>query len=150
RLARCPLDVAIEPSSLRLPHEPWSALWPILVHVVRNAVDHGLERSDERRASGKPDRARLSLSASEQGGGVTIVIADDGRGIDWERLREVARARDLPASTHDDLVAAMLSDGVSTRAAASETSGRGVGLAAVRQLVASLGGTMIVESAPGQ
>jgi two-component system chemotaxis sensor kinase CheA len=118
--------------------------------VVRNAVDHGIESAGERQASGKPHRARLILSAEERPGAVILSIADDGRGIDWGALARSAAARGLPAVNPDDLVEAMFADGISTRQEVSDTSGRGVGLAAVRQVVTELGGHLRVFSEPGQ
>ena len=146
RLGRCPVDATVEGSPLRLPHQPWSRLWPVLVHVVRNAVDHGLETAEERAAAGKPAAALLRLSVAERAGGLVIAIADDGRGVDWDGVGRHAAALGLAAATHEDLVAALFADGVTTRESATATSGRGVGLAAVWHVVSALGGTIAVES----
>jgi two-component system chemotaxis sensor kinase CheA len=150
RLGKCKLTVDLGATNLRLPHEPWNRVWPCLGHVVRNAVDHGLETEAERVSAGKPAAARLTLTAHETGDAVVIVVADDGRGVDWDGLRRKAASLALPSATRDDLVAAMFADGVTTREAATYTSGRGVGLAAVRQLVESLGGAISVDSEPGR
>ncbi|HYU16260.1 MAG TPA: Hpt domain-containing protein, partial [Candidatus Acidoferrum sp.] len=131
RLGKCSVTVDFEDTRLRLPREPWSRVWPHLGHLVRNAVDHGIETEAERLAGGKPAAARLTLSTSQSAAGVSIVIADDGRGIDWDRLQVEAESHGLPCRTRADLVAAMFRDGVTTRDMASEISGRGVGLAAV-------------------
>ena len=77
-------------------------LFASLVHLVRNAIDHGFETRAERAASGKQE-AVLSLRASVEDGEAVITIQDDGRGVDWERVRERARARGLPASSMSDL-----------------------------------------------
>ncbi|MEO8553944.1 MAG: ATP-binding protein, partial [Kofleriaceae bacterium] len=78
-----------------------------------------------------------------------ITLADDGRGIDWEAIRAKAEREGLPTATREDLIAALFADGLSTRDQASEVSGRGVGLGALRAAVAALGGTVDVASTPG-
>jgi two-component system chemotaxis sensor kinase CheA len=113
---------------------------------VRNALDHGIEPADQRRAAGKPEAGRIALRAHVVDGLVTIEIADDGRGIDWDGVRVKARAADLPADTHEDLVRALFTDGVSTASTVSETSGRGVGLAAVLAAVIEAHGRVEVHS----
>ena len=90
--------------------------------------------------------AVLSLRASVEGGEAVIAIQDDGRGIDWDRVRERARVRGLPTRSTADLAAALFSDEFSTRDEATSTSGRGVGLAAVRAEVTRLSGRVLVES----
>jgi two-component system chemotaxis sensor kinase CheA len=79
-----------------------------------------------------------------------ICVSDDGAGIQWEKLRARAASMGLPHATHDDLVGALFADGVSTRAEVTETSGRGVGMAAVREVTLARGGTLEVHSTPGQ
>jgi two-component system chemotaxis sensor kinase CheA len=150
RLGRCPFDLEFGDTCLRLPREPWRHLWPALVHLVRNSVEHGLETPAERAAAGKSTRARLTLTAAEFGEAVVITIGDDGKGVDWENLRERAAGLGLPNGTRPDLVHFMFRDGVSTRDSVSETSGRGVGLAVVHQEVERLGGKISVESNPGR
>ena len=135
---------------LRLPPRgPWAALWSSLVHVVRNAVDHGIESSEERIAQGKPAAGSLELSARHEGGRAVIEIRDDGRGVQWPRVAARAEAMGLPNSTRQDLVEALFTDGLSTRDRVTELSGRGVGLSAVWFSVQRLGGTVRVESEPG-
>ncbi len=117
--------------------------------MVRNVVDHGLETPEEPPAAGKAPRASLELRAGRKGREFRIEIQDDGRGIDWPRVRERAILRDLPAEAHEDLVRALFARSVSTRETVSETSGRGVGLNAVLQEVERLGGSIDVVSVPG-
>jgi predicted ATPase/GAF domain-containing protein/HPt (histidine-containing phosphotransfer) domain-containing protein len=123
-------------------------LFASLVHLIRNAIDHGLETDAERVASGKKD-AVLSLRASVENGEAVIAIQDDGRGVDWERVRERARARGLPAGSTSDLVAALFSEAFTTRDEVSQISGRGIGLAAVQAELARMSGRAHVESEPG-
>jgi len=113
----------------------------ILVHLLRNAVSHGIEPPAEREAAGKPDEGRIVISAAEREHRVAIVCGDDGRGVPAEVL---ARAR--AAGSLADLLAA---PGFSTAEEVTELSGRGVGLDAVKRHVESLGGTLVIESTPG-
>jgi two-component system chemotaxis sensor kinase CheA len=149
RLERGEPEVVVESDGVRLPHERFAAFWGAAVHVVRNAVDHGFEAPAERLAAGKPP-PRLTLACRRVAGALQLTIADDGRGVPWEALAVKARARGLPAETRAQLVDVLCADGLSSRDQATETSGRGVGMAAVRQAVEALGGTLGVESSPGQ
>jgi predicted ATPase/GAF domain-containing protein/HPt (histidine-containing phosphotransfer) domain-containing protein len=124
-------------------------LFASLVHLIRNAIDHGLETRAERVASGKQD-AVLSLRASVEHGEAVIAIQDDGRGVDWDRVRERARARGLPASSTSELAAALFSDEFSTRDEVTTISGRGVGLAAVQAELTRMSGRAHVESELGR
>jgi two-component system, chemotaxis family, sensor kinase CheA len=144
-------DVTIEPSTLRLPPAPFAEFWAALAHVVRNAADHGFETTEERAAAGKSPTNRVSLRGVELGDrGFVISVSDDGRGINWVKLAEKAAAAGLPTATRADLEQALYADSISTRDRVSETSGRGVGLGAVRAVVSSLGGSIDVESTAGQ
>jgi len=144
-------EVTIEAAELRVSTEAFADFWAALAHVVRNAVDHGFQTAEERVAAGKSPRNRLWLKAAARGdGGFVVSIGDDGRGIDWRKLADKAGAAGLPAATRSELEEALYADAISTRDQASETSGRGVGLGAVRSVVTALGGSVEVESTPGQ
>jgi two-component system chemotaxis sensor kinase CheA len=121
-----------------------------LLHLVRNAVSHGLERPDERKAAGKPPEGRLTLRAMTTGENVTIEIADDGRGIDEERVAERARATGLlaPGIRLGDarLLEVICYPGFSTRAEADRESGRGVGMDVVKSTVEALTGTLSLST----
>src|SRR5687768_2714776 len=125
-----------------------------LLHLIRNAITHGLESPAERAAAGKPEEGCLTLRASTAGDLVVIEVEDDGRGIDAGLV--AARARALGRAVEDDaLDAATLLDlicspGISTREEADRASGRGVGMAVVRNAVYALGGTMMVETEQGR
>jgi two-component system chemotaxis sensor kinase CheA len=121
-----------------------------MVHAVRNAVDHGLEAPAKRTELGKPARPKLSFVATRSRGRLLISMTDDGAGIAWEAVRAKAKSRGLPAETQADLEKALFSDGFSTAAQTTETSGRGVGMAALRDSVIALGGMMEIESRPGE
>jgi ligand-binding sensor domain-containing protein/HPt (histidine-containing phosphotransfer) domain-containing protein len=150
RLKDLEIDVQVLADDLRLDPERWNPLWSTLVHLVRNAVDHGLETAEERASAGKPVRAMLRLEARRRDGGLRLEIEDDGHGIDWEALRRLCRKRGLPNETRAELFEVLLRPDVSSREQVTETSGRGVGLAAVAASVSELGGTLAVESEPGR
>jgi len=149
RLGKPDVAVEIADHGVRLDPAKLRPFWAALSHVIRNAIDHGIESRAERIAAGKPAHGELQLVTRTDGNTVVIEVSDDGRGIDWEAVRAAARAAGLKHATHDDLVAAMFSDGLTTRSAVSETSGRGVGLAALREAYMRLRGTVEVTSEPG-
>ncbi len=142
--------VDIEAGRVRLDAEHWGAFWGSFVHVVRNAVDHGLETREERLAAGKGAEGRVVLRTLRTEDALHIEIEDDGRGVNWDRLAQKAALLGLPASTHEDRVRAMFSDGVSTRDEASELSGRGVGAGAVLRECEGRGGSVVVRSELGK
>ena len=144
------LEPVIEDNGLRLCPQIWSPVWTSLAHVVRNAVDHGLEASDVRVAAGKPATGTLVFRTRLANGRLMIEIQDDGRGIAWTEVAAKARAAGLPHATREDLVEALFTDGVSTKTEVSELSGRGVGMAAVREVCRALGGNVEIESEPGK
>jgi signal transduction histidine kinase len=150
RLERPPLLIDVTADDIRLDSTVWAKLWSALVHAVRNAVDHGVELPEERVASGKPRQGRLGFAAHRSGDGFRLTIRDDGRGVDWAGVRRMCQERGWPSSSRADLVAALLAPGFSTRAQVTENSGRGVGLSALAEVVRELGGTLQLESEPGQ
>ena len=124
-----------------------------LVHLVRNAIDHGLELPAERRAAGKDETGTLSLSAAHQGATIVIEIEDDGKGLDRDRILRKAAERGIamPDNPTDaqvwDLVFA---PGFSTADQLTDLSGRGVGMDVVRKNIAALGGQVEIRSRAGQ
>jgi two-component system chemotaxis sensor kinase CheA len=129
-------------------------LYEPLLHLVRNALDHGVEA--ERRAAGKSDRATLSVRARVEGDEVEVEVRDDGRGMDPAHLREVARTRGLgdrialDGLSDQAALELIFTPGFSTASSVSSVSGRGVGMDAVREAVTALGGRIAIDSAPGQ
>jgi two-component system, chemotaxis family, sensor kinase CheA len=150
RLGKDDLVIEQDGGNVRLPVEPWAEFWGAFVHVVRNAVDHGLESSRERKEAGKQGPAKLRFVCRVQDSECQIELSDNGHGVAWERIREKAQGLGLPHATREQLVAAMFTDGLSTREQASDTSGRGVGMSAVREACSTLGGRIEVISEPGQ
>jgi two-component system, chemotaxis family, sensor kinase CheA len=124
-----------------------------LTHLLRNAVDHGLESPEARIAAGKNPVGTVSLAATQRGGKVVIEISDDGRGLDRERIlaRAAERGRVLPADAPDHEVWQLLFEaGFSTAQQVTEVSGRGVGMDVVRRNILSLGGAVEMLSRPGR
>jgi two-component system chemotaxis sensor kinase CheA len=150
RLGKPKPRVLLEHNDVRALPGRLASFWSVLGHVLNNAADHGIEGEVERKAVGKASRALVRLSTRLAGDQLIVEVSDDGRGIDWERVRSQAERRGLPAHGERELMNALLSDGFSLKSDVSETSGRGVGLSAVRSAVATLGGRIEVESRPGE
>jgi two-component system chemotaxis sensor kinase CheA len=150
RLGKAPVTVHVDGAGLRLDARRWSPLWSALVHSVSNAVDHGIEAPETRVALGKPAAGTLWLSAAIDGAEIVIEVRDDGSGVDWRAIEGRAIAKGLPHATRVDLVSAMFAEGVSTKDHATTTSGRGVGLAALRAATVALGGSIDVRSDAGK
>ncbi len=126
-----------------------------LVHLVRNALDHGIESPADRRAAGKPEKGRIELSASRDRNFVIIEISDDGRGIDYERIIEKGAERRYndesgKTLTDDELCSILTTPGFSTSEKVGRYSGRGMGMDIVKKKVDSFGGSMIVRSERGK
>ena len=131
------------------------ALGDPLVHLVRNALDHGLETPAEREAAGKPASGTVRISARHAGGNVVITVADDGRGVDPHAVAAKAvRAGLITADQAETIdmaraIELLFTPGFSTREQADDVSGRGVGMDAVRAKVRELGGEVLLTSEPG-
>lgn len=132
------------------------ALADPLVHLVRNAVDHGIELPEERVKAGKPRVGKIILAAEQEGDHILLSIADDGRGMDPEKLKRKAIEKGLI----DEMTAAQMSDkeafelimapGFSTAEVVSDISGRGVGMDVVKSMITRLNGSIEIDSVPGQ
>ncbi|HUL96995.1 MAG TPA: chemotaxis protein CheW [Usitatibacter sp.] len=123
-----------------------------LTHVVRNAIDHGIEPPDERVKAGKPESGTVGMRATHRGGSVIIEVTDDGRGLDRERI--IAKARELNMPVADswsdaELWSLIFEAGFTTAKEVTSLSGRGVGMDVVRRNIASLGGSVSVSSVKG-
>lgn len=150
-----PVDLVIEGRDVRIDKSMIDLLADPLMHIVRNALDHGIESADKRAAAGKPARARLLLAAAERTHGVHITIADDGRGLDKGRILVKAVERGLvqPAEatgfTDKEVYALIFRPGFSTADVVTDISGRGVGLDVVATALQRGGGICEVETEPG-
>ena len=129
------------------------ALVDPLLHVLRNAVDHGIEAPQERERAGKPAEGLLRIAFSREGDSVLVQVSDDGRGFDLDRIRSVAHARGLLAEdeerTDRELLQLSVRPGFSTRETATQISGRGVGMDVVQRAVLDLKGSMDIASEDG-
>ena len=125
-----------------------------LTHMIRNSLDHGLETPEERVAAGKPDEGTIRLSAEHRGGRIIIEIIDDGRGINREKVLELAKEKSVIAQdavlSDDEIDNLIFAPGFSTASEVTDLSGRGVGMDVVRRNIQSLGGRVSVQSHPGQ
>jgi chemosensory pili system protein ChpA (sensor histidine kinase/response regulator) len=125
-----------------------------LLHLLRNAVDHGIELPEDRVAVGKPAEGRIELNFSRQGSGIVVTIRDDGKGLNYEAIRAKAIDRLLIDAdqqlTNTELARLILLPGFSTRDEVSEISGRGVGMDVVATRLANIKGTVELSSEPGQ
>jgi chemosensory pili system protein ChpA (sensor histidine kinase/response regulator) len=125
-----------------------------LMHILRNAVDHGIETPTERRQLGKPPVGRIELSVLREGNAIAIRCQDDGAGLDLAAIRHTALERGLINAdqilTDDELVRLILLPGFSTRSAATQTSGRGIGMDMVYSRLLELKGSLRIQTRPGQ
>ena len=125
-----------------------------LTHMIRNAVDHGLESAEERIAAGKPAKGTIRLSAEQKGARIIVRVADDGRGINRERVRAKAVERGIIAAdaqlSDEEIDGLICAPGFSTAESISNISGRGVGMDVVRSNVETLGGRLEIHSVPGE
>jgi two-component system chemotaxis sensor kinase CheA len=125
-----------------------------LLHLVRNAVDHGLESPEARAAAGKPSVGKLRIVARPRGGSVVVEVSDDGRGLNREKILKRAIERGLVASdavlTDEQIYALISSAGFSTAETVTDLSGRGVGLDVVKRNIAEMGGDLTIRSEPGR
>jgi two-component system chemotaxis sensor kinase CheA len=131
------------------------ALADPLVHLVRNSVDHGIEMPEERKAAGKPTMGTVKLSASQEGDHILLSIIDDGKGMDPDKLKEIAISRgvmdvDAAARMSDvDAFNLIFAPGFSTKTEISEVSGRGVGMDVVKTKINQLNGSISIDSRLG-
>ncbi len=123
-----------------------------LTHLVRNSVDHGIEMPEKRRASGKNETGKLTLSAAHQGGNIVIEVNDDGGGLNREKILAKARQQGLPVSdamTDGEVWQLIFAPGFSTADVVTDVSGRGVGMDVVKRNITAMGGNVEIHSIPG-
>jgi two-component system chemotaxis sensor kinase CheA len=145
------VDLLIQGGDVELDRSVLEGLKDPLGHLVRNAVDHGIEPPDERVRSGKPGRGRVTVSASLRGSHVEVVVEDDGKGLDREAIRRQARKQGIPEPPDDrDLTSLIFLAGFSTASIVTNISGRGVGLDVVKNRLEALHGTIDVATAIGK
>lgn len=143
----------IEGSDTELDKQVLEQIKDPLIHMLRNALDHGIEPPDEREAAGKPRSGKITLRAGQQGPSVIVQVSDDGAGLDLPALRQALARRSYPdaeALTEAELRELIFSAGVSTSPLITDISGRGIGLSVVRRNVEALQGRVEVEHQRGQ
>jgi two-component system chemotaxis sensor kinase CheA len=150
------VELKIEGEKTELDKRMIDELSDPLIHLVRNCFDHGLEPPDKRVAAGKPRAGVVTLQAMHRGNSVVIVVGDDGRGIDLERVRAKAVSRGLVSEsearrmTERQLIPFIWHPGFSTAEAVTDISGRGVGMDIVKSRIEGLSGSVEVRSEPGR
>ena len=126
-----------------------------MIHIIRNAVDHGIEDANERQKRGKPETGTLKMEAYHEGNYVVIEISDDGRGIDLEKIKDTAvnkgfvSQEELEQMDSQQILALIMKPGFSTAEEVTHTSGRGVGMDVVKDHIEKLSGTIDIHSTPG-
>ena len=155
RLVGKQIDFVVDGKGIELDRSMLDEIGDSIVHLLRNAIDHGIEAPDARAAAGKPPTGRLVLSAARDRSAVVIKVSDDGKGIDRDRVLARAKRDGLVDAnrtdlTEDELLRLLARPGFSTVDKVTDLSGRGVGVDAVYTRVRALGGAMDIRSVPGQ
>jgi two-component system, chemotaxis family, sensor kinase CheA len=155
RMAGRSVRLVVEGSDIELDRAILDELSDPLLHLVRNAIDHGIEPPDERERLGKPSQGEIRITAERERTSVRIRVQDDGRGIARAHVATLAQARGLampasvPAMTDEDVLRILIQPGFSTAAAVTELSGRGVGMDVVANRIRALGGALTLRTREG-
>jgi two-component system chemotaxis sensor kinase CheA len=150
------IDLITEGADTELDRQLIEVIRDPLTHLIRNCADHGIERPEERLAKGKPEMGEIRVSAAHEAGQITIDIADDGKGLDSERIKQkiisqgLATEADVKAMSPDEINRFIFEPGFSTAAVVSNVSGRGVGMDVVRSNIEGIGGSVSLSSTPGK
>jgi chemotaxis protein histidine kinase CheA len=148
-----PVHFVIEGESQSLDAGTIQALEPALLHLLRNAYDHGLESVEDRSKTTKPREATIKLSLKQQGSAYHLALADDGKGMDRQKIALIAESKGLPlrqTETNDNLLQVICQPGFSSQSEVSAFSGRGVGMDVVKHQIQQLGGTFQLETTLGE
>jgi two-component system chemotaxis sensor kinase CheA len=149
RMGKSDVAVAIAPHDLRFNTDRFAPFWSAFIHVLRNAVDHGIEDRELRRTRGKPVQALIKVSTTVEQDRFVVTVEDDGPGVDWEALRVKAGQLGIALSAIEKTENLAFLPGVSSKASVTELSGRGIGMSAVREACEALGGRVEIQSRPG-
>jgi chemotaxis protein histidine kinase CheA/CheY-like chemotaxis protein len=128
-------------------------LEPVLLHLLRNAYDHGLESPQQRESAGKPSQGKIEVSIDRLGNLYRLIVTDDGGGIDRARIAQIARSKSFPlqqTATDTELLAVLCQPGFSSSSTISEVSGRGVGMDVVLTQIANIGGKLTLDTQLGR
>jgi chemotaxis protein histidine kinase CheA len=148
-----PVHLEIKGEQIELDAGVIQQLEPVLLHLLRNAYDHGIETTDERLNQGKPVQATIAIALERRGNLYRLFLRDDGRGIDGQKIGQLAQKRGFALTqtqTAADLLTVLCQPGFSSRSTVSEVSGRGVGMDVVAEKIASIGGHLHLETQWGQ
>jgi len=149
-------DLVVSGADVELDNNIIEILKAPLVHLLRNAIDHGIEEPSLRASLGKKEAGAIALSAKQEGGDVLIIVEDDGKGIDKERVKEMAVQKGLLSEeeaqkvSDEEIYEIIMKPGFSTSKIITDTSGRGVGMDVVKTVVDRLNGSLVIESNEGQ
>lgn len=148
------IGVTVEGEDTEIDRNMVDEIYNPLVHMIRNAVDHGIGSPEERKKSGKPEKGTIRLRAYHKGGNIVIEISDDGAGLDRDRILEKAVENGVVDGSHDlsdqDIYRLIFHPGLSTAGKVTDVSGRGVGMDVVKQAVERLRGKVEIDSAYGE
>ncbi len=150
-----PIELEVSGGAIEADKAIVDGLYEPLLHIIRNAADHGIESEEGRRSAGKPATGKITVAARQAGHRIELQVSDDGKGIAGDAVRAAALARGLisqeaaAALGEDDMLELLFIPGFSTSRTVSELSGRGVGMDAVRAAVRRLGGRVAIASAQG-
>ena len=150
------IDLVTEGADTELDRQLIEVIRDPLTHIIRNCADHGIEKPEERLAKGKPERGEIRVSAAHEAGQITIDIADDGKGLDIERIKAkilaqgLATEQDLRAMSNEEIYRFIFEPGFSTAQVVSNVSGRGVGMDVVRTNIEAIGGSVSLSSVEGK
>ncbi len=150
------INLVTEGADTELDRQLIEVLRDPLTHMIRNCADHGIETPEERVAAGKPEHGEVLVSASHEAGQITIDIADDGRGLNLDRIRQKAISSGMATEeqvnhlTTDELCRFIFAPGFSTAAKVTSVSGRGVGMDVVRSNIEAIGGSVSLSTSPGR
>lgn len=150
------IDLVTEGADTELDRQLIEVIRDPLTHLIRNCADHGIERPEERLAKGKPERGEIRVSAAHEAGQITIDIADDGKGLDTERIKKkilsqgMATEQELHAMSNEEIYRFIFEPGFSTAQVVSNVSGRGVGMDVVRSNIEAIGGSVTLSSNEGK
>lgn len=150
------IDLVTEGADTELDRQLIEVIRDPLTHLIRNCADHGIEKPEERVATGKPERGEIRVSAAHEAGQITIDIADDGKGLDVERIKgkiiaqNLAAEQDLRTMSNEEIYRYIFEPGFSTAQVVSNVSGRGVGMDVVRSNIEAIGGSVSLSSVQGK
>lgn len=146
--SRKSVNVIIQAGSAEVDKAVADKIFPAVVHLIRNAVDHAIETCDERALAKKPEEATISIICDDSSGSsLMLSVSDDGRGIDREAVAR--KAGKTPAGSDEELLKQITTPGLSTRDGVTQTSGRGMGMDIVKRTIEVLGGTLAMQTTPG-